>query len=487
MTILFKNNHGSIKEPFSYFYTAILHPEHMRTSRRNFLKTAAAGLAAIGFPDFKAFSSGPITLPVPDRMGKSVMNLTTEPMKKVRIGVIGLGMRGLDGVDRLLKVDGVEITAVCDVLPDRVAEAKKLVTDAGRKEPAGYSGGDSDWMNLCKRDDVDLVYSCTPWYLHTPASVYAMKQGKHAATEVPAATTLEDCWDLVNTAEATQRHCMMLENCCYDFFELATLNMSRQGVFGEIIYTECAYDHDLRWLKFDKKTGYYDMWRLQYAKNHTGNLYPTHGLGPVAQILGINQGDRMEYLTSMSTDQVGMSLYAKDKFGQDSPEARQRYMLGDMNVTLVRTVNGKTIQIQHDTTSPRPYSRIHLVSGTKGMAVKWPEIQIALEPKAHEWLKKEDFDALMKKYEHPLATQIGEKAKQVGGHGGMDFIMDYRLIWCLRKGLPLDQTVYDAAAWSSIVPLSEMSVKDRSRSVEVPDFTRGEWEKTEPLGIVTVE
>lgn len=460
----------------------------MKSSRRNFLKTAAAGIAALGLPSIDLFSSnGPITLPVPKQLGRSVMGLRTESLSKVRIGLIGLGMRGMDGVQRLLKVDGVEITAVCDVMPERVDEAKKLVKDAGRKEPAGYSKGDDDWMNLCKREDVDLVYSCTPWYLHTPNAVFAMKQGKHVAVEVPAATTMEDCWELVNTAEQTQRHCMMLENCCYDFFELATLNMARQGILGEVMHTECAYIHDLRWLKFDEKTGYYDMWRLQYSKNHTGNLYPTHGLGPVAQILGINQGDRMEYLTSMSTDQMGMTLYAKDKFGAESAYARQRYSLGDMNTTLVRTANGKTIMIQHDTTSPRPYSRIHLVSGTKGMAVKWPDERIALEPKAHEWLKQDDFDAMMKKYEHPLATKIGEKAKKVGGHGGMDFIMDYRLIYCLRNGLPLDQTVYDAAAWSSIVPLSELSVRDRSRSVEVPDFTRGEWEKTAPLGIVTVE
>ena len=459
----------------------------MKSSRRSFLKTAAAGLAAIGFSDFKSFANDTISLPVPDRMGKSVMKLTTEPLSKVRIGLIGLGMRGADTLERLMEVEGVEVTAICDVMPDRVEKCKKLVKDKGRKEPACYSNGDYDWMNLCKRDDVDLVYSCTPWYLHTPACIYAMKQGKHAVTEVPAATTLEDCWDLVNTAETTQRNCMMLENCCYDFFELATLNMARQGVLGEIMYTECAYDHDLRWLKFDKEKGYYNMWRLQYAKNHTGNLYPTHGLGPVAQILGINQGDRMEYLTSMSTNQVGMSLYAKDKFGVDSPEARQHYMLGDMNVTMVRTLNGKTIMIQHDTTSPRPYSRIHLISGTKGIAVKWPESRIALEPKAHEWLPKEDYDKIIKQYEHPLISSLGDKAKEVGGHGGMDFIMDYRLIYCLRKGFPLDQTVYDAAAWSSIVPLSEMSVKDRSRSVEIPDFTRGEWEKTEPLGIVTVD
>ena len=218
--------------------------------------------------------------------------------------------------------------------------------------------------------------------------------------------------------------------------------------------------------------------------NHNGNLYPTHGLGPVGQIMGINRGDRMEYLTSTSTNQVGMSLYALNKFGEDSPEFRQSYELGDMNTTLVRTANGKTIMIQHDTTSPRPYSRIHLVSGTGGIASKWPVEQIALEPGAHEWLSEEEKQKLLEKYEHPLAKKMGEMAREVGGHGGMDFIMDWRLIYCLRNGLPLDQDVYDAAAWSSIVELTETSVRNQSRMVEVPDFTRGLWKETKPLGIV---
>jgi hypothetical protein len=290
----------------------------------------------------------------------------------------------------------------------------------------------------------------------------------------------------VNTAEKTQRHCMMLENCCYDFFELATLNMARNDVFGEVMHTECAYIHDLRWLKFeqDPEKGYVDMWRLKYSESHTGNLYPTHGLGPVAQILGVNRGDRMVYLSSMSTNQVGMSLYAKNTFGKDSKFAEQPYVLGDMNTTLVRTARGKTIMIQHDTTSPRPYNRIHLVSGTKGFAQKYPITQIALEPKAHEALSKEDFDKLMEQYEHPLVKKIGEKAKEVGGHGGMDYIMDWRLIECLRNGEPLDQSVYDAAAWSCIIELSERSALNQSMAMEIPDFTRGVWETTPPLGIV---
>jgi len=463
-------------------------------SRRNFLKLAASGSAGLGLAVSHVFggeipesieSEIPEILPKATK-NKSVMGLRCEPLKTVRIGLIGLGMRGSDAVRRLIQVEGTEIIAIADVVEKNVKEANKQITDAGLKAALEFSG-DEDWKKICERDDIDLIYQCTPWLLHTPIAVYAMKHGKHAACEVPSAVTLQECWDLVNTAEQTQRHFMMLENCCYDFFELNTLNMARNGVFGDIYHAEGAYIHDLRWLKFMKEGGYQNMWRLEYSKIHTGNPYPTHGLGPVAQIMGINRGDRFDYLTSVSTNQFGMSLYAKEKFGENSPEYLQAYKLGDMNTTIVHSLKGKTIMIQHDTTSPRPYSRIHRISGTKGMAVKWPQEQIALEPNAHEFLKKEDFEALVKKYEHPLAKQIGEKAKQVGGHGGMDFIMDYRLIYCLRNGLPLDQDVYDAAAWCSVVPLSEKSVLNRGNSIDIPDFTRGAWEKAEPWPIVTIE
>ncbi len=468
---------------------------HKDNSRRNFIRIAAAGSIALGAaPITNVFGSGNFTdadllaseKKIPAGKGKSVMGLRCEPLKIVRIGLVGLGMRGSEAVRRLIQVEGTELIAIADVVPKAVKDANKQITDLGLKPAIEYTG-EEDWKKICERDDIDLVYQCTPWLLHTPIAVYAMKHGKHAACEVPSAVTLDQCWDLVNTAEETQRHFMMLENCCYDFFELNTLNMARNGVFGEILHAEGAYIHDLRWLKFMKEGGYHDMWRLEYSKIHTGNPYPTHGLGPVAQLMGINRGDRFDYLTSVSTNQVGMSLYAQDKFGANSPEAVQSYKLGDMNTTVVRTIQGKTIMIQHDTTSPRPYNRIHRISGTKGMAVKYPEEQIALEPNAHEFLKKEDFDALMKKYEHPLAVQMGEKAKKVGGHGGMDFIMDYRLIYCLRNGLPLDQDVYDAATWCSIVPLSEKSVLNRGNSIDVPDFTRGAWETAKPWPIVSIE
>ncbi len=460
------------------------------TNRRNFLKLAATGMAAVGLSGLTKSASGLVVPPAavtPSRKGTTAMGMRCEPIQKVRIGIIGLGMRGADAVTRLMQVEGTEIKAVCDVIPERVKKSQEDVTKTGAKAPAGYANGPDDWQNLCKRDDIDLVYICTPWEQHTPNAVFAMKNGKHAAIEVPAALTVEECWELVDTSEETRKHCMMLENCCYDFFELSTLMMARKGILGELMHAEAAYIHDLRWLKFDKENGYQDMWRLKYSQYHTGNPYPTHGLGPVAQAMGINQGDRFEYLTSVSTNQVGMSQYAINKFGTGSAEAKQIYRLGDMNTTVVKTTNGKTIMIQHDTTSPRPYSRIHLLSGTNGIAQKWPEEKIALEPNAHSWLKKDEFDKLMAENQHPLTIKIGDKAKKVGGHGGMDFIMDYRLIYCLRNGLPLDQTVYDAAAWSSIVELSEKSVLNRGTSVEIPDFTRGEWTRTKAWDIVSVE
>jgi predicted dehydrogenase len=460
-----------------------------RTNRRDFIRIAAAGAAAFGLgikntqgDSRDNFIAREVPMPFPGQ--ETVMGLSFEPLEKVRIGVIGLGMRGIEAISRLLYIEGVEITAVCDVVPERINKAKSIITERGYPEPVGFSEGPDHWMKLCERDDVDLVYSCTPWNLHTPNAVHAMKNGKHAAVEVPAAITIDECWQLVDTAEQTRRHCMMLENCCYDFFELATLNMARNGIFGEIMHAEGAYIHNLRGWKFNKVTGYYDMWRLKHSTNHNGSLYPTHGLGPVAQIMGINRGDRMEYLTSTSTKQVGLSLYAKINLGEESPEYKQDYELGDMNTTVIRTVNGKTIMIQHDTTSPRPYSRIHLISGTGGIAQKWPVQRIALEPDAHQWLSNKKMKQLLSEYEHPLARRVGKLAKKVGGHGGMDYIMDWRLIYCLRNGLPLDQDVYDAAAWSSIVELSQISVRNKSQAVDIPDFTRGVWIETKPLGIV---
>lgn len=459
-------------------------------NRRKFLKTSfAVGATAIigGEAQSKTVRSSSVqeklTEDVPLRKGNSVLGLRCKPIAKVRVGVVGL-RRGSGAVDALSQIEGAEIIALCDLDMSRVNNCQNLLKKQGRKEAAVYTK-EEDWKKMCERDDIDLIYNATPWELHVPIALYAMDHGKHVAVEVPAALTIKDCWALVDKAEEKQLHCMMLENCCYDFFELATLNMARQGVFGEIIHGEGAYIHDLREAKYKE---YYKSWRLDFSKNHTGNPYPTHGLGPVAEVLGINRGDRMEYLSSVSTNQFGLKLWAEENLKDDARITQSdAYKLGDMNTTIIHTVKGKSIMIQHDTTSPRPYSRIHLIQGTKGMAVKYPEERIAIHPNAHNFQSEADQKELLQKYEHPLSKYIGEQARKVGGHGGMDFIMVWRLIYCLRNGYPLDQSVYDAASWSSLVELTERSVLNKSQSIAIPDFTRGEWAKHKPIPIIDMD
>jgi len=403
-------------------------------------------------------------------------------IETVRIGVIGLGQRGSDAVERLSFIDGAEIVALCDKYPDRVEKAQLTLAKMGRPKARSYSG-EEGWKALCESKDIDLVYTPTPWPLHTKIAVYAMNNGKHAATEVPAALTIDECWQLVETSEKTKKHCMMLENCCYDFFELLTLNMTRNGMFGEIIHAEGAYIHDLSkgWL-FNKKA-YADMWRLKENAKRNGNLYPTHGLGPVAQCMNINRGDLMDYLVSVSSNDFTLGELAKEMAAKDEffKEYVGKPYRGNMNTTTVRTQKGKTIMIQHDVSSPRPYSRIHVLSGTKGAAQKWPDPEkIAF---GHEWIKPEELQKLYDQYSPPIVKHIGTIAKEVGGHGGMDFIMDWRLIDCLRNGLPLDQDVYDAAAWSAVGILSEKSVASRSKTMDIPDFTRGNWKTNKPVNL----
>lgn len=456
----------------------------MNSNRRNFIKNTllGAGLISTGFAS--------CTIKQQDR--KETIGLSQKfnmcgyaapKVDKVRIGYIGLGSRGTGAVERMTYIEGVEIIGLCDQYEDRVEALQKLLEKQGLPKAKSYSGNKEIWKEMCENPDIDLIYITTPWAWHTPMAVYAMQCGKHAATEVPAAKTLDECWQLVETSEDTKRHCMMLENCCYGFFELLTLNMARQGYFGEIIHAEGAYIHELRESLFEKED-YTEMWRLK-ENMRNGNLYPTHGLGPVCQVLNINRGDQMEYLSSTQSadfqlEEMADNLAANDPFysGFSGKEYR-----GNMNLTCIRTVRGKTIMVQHDTTSPRPYSRIHLISGTEGMARKWPGPKEWVS-KGHEWLGNEEIAALHKEYTPEIVKHVGEMAKRVGGHGGMDFMMDWRLIDCLRNGLPLDQDVYDAALWSSIAPLSEMSVANRSTSVDVPDFTRGAWTINTPVSLV---
>jgi len=449
-------------------------------SRRDFLfGSACVGLGAAALATQTTACSTLST-----GTSKSVMGLKTKALPVIKVGVVGLGNRGPGAVDRLSIIEGVEIVAVCDLLKDRAESQKAKLVKAGKREPKVFGGTQESWKAMVDMNEINLIYNCTPWHWHTPISVYAMKAGKHAVSEIPAALTVDQCWELVETSEKTQQHYMMLENCCYGENEMLAFMLCRQNVLGTLVHGEGAYIHDLRSLKFSK-SGYQGMWRLEYSKNHTGCPYPMHGLGPIAQYMNINRGDKFEFLTSISSNQFGMSEYALEKIGKDSPEAQQPYKLGDMSTTIIKTLKGRTIMVQHDTTSPRPYSRINTISGTKGILADYP-LRIALDPKAHEWLDDKQLGEVKDKYTHPLWKKSGDFAKKVGGHGGMDFLMDLRLCYCLQNGLPLDMDVYDAASWSCLLELTERSTLKRGATMDIPDFTHGAWKTAEPLGIVTV-
>lgn len=457
--------------------------------KRDFLKLT--GLSSIGLLNAGYASANPLDLParvLPAAPKFNMSGYAAPKIETVRIGYIGLGNRGGGAIQRIKKLENVQVNALCDIRTEKAEAAKKTFEGSGHN-PKVYSGTADAWKKMCEQEDLDLIYICTPWNLHAPMANYAMEHGKHAAVEIPVATTVDDCWKLVETSEKTKKHCMMLENCCYDFFELLTLNMARQGYFGEIIHAEGAYIHDIYDSFFDKSKRF-DLWRLK-ENQRNGNLYPTHGLGPVAQIMDINRGDKMDYLVSMASNDFMLQSRAEKLAGED-PEFKQfkgKTFRGNMNTTTIRTAKGKTIMLQHDVTSPRVYSRLHIISGTKGSAQKYPlpegpagspEGRIA---QGHEWLKDAEFKALEQKYQPEIVKRIGELAKKVGGHGGMDFLMDWRLIDCLRNGLPLDQDVYDAASWSVIAPLSEWSVAHRSNSIDIPDFTAGAWKTNKPVDI----
>jgi hypothetical protein len=444
-------------------------------SRRDFLKIgAAAGLgAAVAGLDLRGREKN-----IGSRGARSQFKVV--PIPTVRVGFVGVGGMGSAHVQNYLNIEGVEVKAICDIVPEKVARAQKWVVEAGQPEPTGYSKGPRDFERMCATEELDLVMTATPWEWHVPVCLSAMKHGKHAVTEVPAAMSLDDCWALVETAEKTGKHCQMMENCCYDRIELMTLNLVRKGVLGEVLHAEAGYLHDLRDVKFSKEGE--GLWRRAWSQKLNGNLYPTHGLGPVAQCLNVNRGDAFDFLVSLSSPTRGLHEYAIEKFGPDSPQAKEKYVLGDVNTSLIRTKLGKTIILIHDTNLPRPYTRINLVQGTKGLAHKWPD-RIYVEGKAakpHQW---DDFETFAAEFEHPLWKAIASKGEG-RGHGGMDYIEDYRLIQSLRKGEPLDQDVYDAAAWSAIVGSSCESVAGKGRPIPIPDFTRGLWKKNPPLGII---
>ncbi len=438
------------------------------TDRRDFLRISA--LAALGaLPATGAFAQAT------DDDGP----LTNKPIDEVRVGLVGAGGMGRVHVANLARIPGCRLTAICDIREEHTARAQQMVVDAGHARPTGYSRGETDYERMIETEDLDLVYNATPWRWHVPIATCAMRNGKHVAVEVPASYTLDGCWELVETAEKHRRHCMMLENCCYDRVEMLALQLVRAGLLGEVLHGEAGYMHDLRAIKWSK-TGE-GLWRRAHSQTRNGNLYPTHGLGPVAQCMDINRGDQFDYVVSMSGPSRGLQDYARRHLPDDDPRRSETFKLGDVNVSLIRTKRGRTIYLGHDTNLPRPYSRLYLVQGTRGIIEGYPpRVHIEGRSEGHGWEKLDDY---YRAYEHPLWKQ--DAARQASaGHGGMDYLESARLIECLRTGTPLDMDVYDAAAISAMCELTERSVANRSQAIDVPDFTRGRWKTRRPPAAV---
>jgi hypothetical protein len=432
-----------------------------QTTRRDLFRAAAFGATALGAASAAQQNNSP---------HKTVSGMPFEPRETVRMGLIGAGGRGSGMLREFLAVESLRVTAICDPIEEAAKKAAATVVARGQNEPALYTKGETDYENLVKRDDIDFVYIATPWRWHAPPAVAAMENGKHAYIEVPAAVTIEDCWKLVDTSERTRRHCLICENCCFGFNELMLLKMCRAGMLGDLLHGEGAYLHDLRSLLFsDKSEG---LWRRKPHTEHNGNLYPTHGLGPVANYMSINRGDCFDYMVSMSSPSAGLDRYREEKIDKDSPKWKEKYICGDLNTSLIKTANGLTITLSHDVVNARPYSRVNAISGTKGLFRDYP-------PRIYfDGAPKEEYTSLDQykdKWTHKLWTEQGELARKLGSHGGMDFVMVYRFIECMRKGLAPEIDVYDAAAWSAPGPLSMNSVAQGSMPVKFPDFTRGQW------------
>jgi Oxidoreductase family, NAD-binding Rossmann fold len=436
-------------------------------SRRSFLKQSIAGGAGVLVAN-EILSDG-MSAEAKKTSAASMMGVPFEARERVRLGIIGVGGRGSSLLTDLLAVENVEIKAICDLVPEKVAHAQKVAIDAGQPQPAGFSKGEWDFKNLTQLD-LDIVYIATPWDWHVPMALETMKNGKHAAVEVPACTTIEECWEVVNTSERTRKHCMILENCCYGSNEMMVLAMVKDGVFGQVTHAEAAYLHDLRKIVTANESE--GLWRRFPHMKRNGNLYPTHGLGPVAHYFDINRGDRFDYMVSVSSPEASLSEYVKTNFPEGDPKRSEKYVCGDMNTSIIKTEKGRTILLQHDVVNPRPYSRLNSIIGTKGAFADYPPRVFVDGQKVEDW---QTIDSFKEKYEHPLWKTTGEMARKTGGHGGMDYVMNYRLMDCLKRGLPPDIDVYDAAAWSAPTPLSQTSVASNGAPQKFPDFTRGGW------------
>lgn len=421
-----------------------------------------------------------------------VLELRCEPIPCVRIAFIGLGARGRDAVLRISHIDGVEIVALCDIDLSNVEKANQMLESKGFARIAAYGGSTEAWRKVTALPDVDLIYVATDWESHAAIGIQAMRDGKHVALEVPAAMTMDEIWGLIEASEQTRRHCMQLENCIYDPFELTALNMAQHGLFGDIVHAEAGYMHSLQELR----TEHWNSWRLDYNRRHRGDLYPTHGLGPICQAMNMHRGDKMNFLVSVDADPISSVRLLKETTGEDVTDFRN----GEHTTTIIKTQRGRTILVEHNVNSPRPYSRMYQLTGTEGFANKYP-VQgftfrnVKTYPEAgseyghptYQFVGQERFDELMAEYKHPILKALEEKARGMDTHGGMDYIMDYRLIKALQHGLPLDMDVYDLAEWCCLIPLTALSLDNESAPVEVPDFTRGAWNKLKTLKFYSQE
>ena len=412
----------------------------------------------------------------------------------VRVAFIGVGARGSGHASQIATIEGTEVVAICDLYDDLAQRSAKKCKENGKgrrhKKIAIYTDGENAWKKMLAEQKPDAVFISTPWRLHAPMAVGAMEAGAHAMVEVPLAVTLDEMWDIVMVSERTGKHCMMMENVNYGRDELLYLNMVRQGAIGELLHGEAAYIHELRgqMKEVERGTG---SWRTYHYAKRDGNLYPTHGLGPVAQYMNLGRGeDNFKFINSFSSPGKGRNLYAKKEFPAGHKWNKMDFKGGDINTSIIKTEMGRTIMVQWDETSPRPYSRHNLIQGTHGTLTGFPT-RIALEggvegqtKNHHQWAQGEQLQKIYEKYEHPLYKRVGELAKKMGGHGGMDFMMLFRIVECLREGLPLDQNVYEGCFWSAVGPLSEASVAANGAPQAFPDFTRGRWKTTEPLDVV---
>ena len=467
--------------------------------RREFMK----GTAWIGAV---ALAAGRVAAAVGERLPSNLSNSSSmagfaaPPMKRIRLAFIGIGERGSAAVRRVCRIPGCEIVALCDLRKEAVDSNQKWLKDnlSHLSNPSNlsnpithtYFGNNECWKGACDDSDVDVVYVAVPAYLHARIAIYAMNAGKHVLVEVPAANTVDDCWNIVETSERSRRHCMMLENCCYGQDELLAWNLCHKGVLGSLSHAEGAYIHNLTERQLENS--FRNRNRPKKSSLH-GNSYPTHPLGPICLYLDINRGDRMNTVVSVSSGSFTWQDYIAATFKPDDWQSKLEIDRGDINTSIIKTARGRTIMLQRDFTTPRPYSRINLVQGSRGcfLGYGWPaRLAVAKKPGGEigkEWMSQKKFDEYAERFRHPLWKSVGEIAKKVGGHGGMDFIMDLRWAYCMQNGLPLDMDVYDLASWSSIVECSRKSDLAGGAPVELPDFTRGAWKTAKPREIGDVK